>query len=182
MVVAAEIARVLDADLDVLVARKVGAPEFPEFGIGAVGPEGGRFFDDRSVRSLGLLPPELERLADAEEEEVRRRLSAYRQGRPAPTLEDRTVILADDGLATGITAVAAAEYARRKRPARLVLAVPVCSQQASELLASHVDEVVCLYSPEDFRSVGQWYEDFSQTTDQEVMMLLAEAERGGYLA
>ncbi|AIE84095.1 phosphoribosyltransferase [Fimbriimonas ginsengisoli] len=182
VVVAAAVAKELGGDFDVLVARKVGAPNFPEVGIGAVGPEGGRFFDIRSVRALGLLDRDLDRLAESEEAEVRRRLAAYRLGRPAPILTDRYVIVVDDGLATGVTAVAACEYVRRQSPKKLILAAPVCSQQAAELLASHVDEVVCLHSPEDFRSVGEWYENFTQTTDQEVMLLLSEAERAGYLA
>lgn len=182
MVVAAEVARALNADLNVLVARKVGAPAYPEFGIGAVGPDGARYFDDRSVASLGLTSGDLDELSEREAREVRRRLEAYRGDRAAPVLRDRVVIVVDDGLATGVTAVAAMRYVRGGHPSRTILAVPVCAGAAADLLAGYVDELVCLSRPDDFRSVGEWYDDFDQTSDREVVRLLAEAREAGYLA
>lgn len=177
-----EVARDLGLTFDVLVARKVGAPSFPEFGIGAVGPEGARYFDERSVASIGLAPEELEVLAQREETEVRRRLAAYRGTRSAPNLKNREVILVDDGLATGVTAVAAAKYIRSQNPKKIILAAPICSKSAAQNTAGYVDEVVCLSTPERFQAVGEWYADFSQTTDDEVIDLLDQAKRNGYLA
>jgi len=114
--------------------------------------------------------------------ELERRLEAYRPEREPLDVADRTVILVDDGLATGITAIAAARYLRSLYPRRLVLAVPVCAPQSASNLADEVDEIVCLAQPERFYAVGQWYEDFSQTEDSEVLELLARAPNGGYLA
>jgi predicted phosphoribosyltransferase len=182
VVVAAEVAQALGSPLDVLVVRKVGAPQHPEFGIGAVVPGGERSFDAKTVAALGLAPEELAKLAAAEELEVKRRLDAYRQGRPEPDLRDRTVVLVDDGLATGVTAIAAADYVRAQDPRKVVFASPICSPSAAARLRRHVDEVVCLCSPEGFRSVGQWYENFDQTTDEEVLALIGTPVQSRYLA
>jgi putative phosphoribosyl transferase len=180
VVVAAEVARALRATLDVVVVRKVGAPHNPEFGIGAVGPGGARAFDADVVARLGLSADDLDRLAAPEEAELRRRLTAYRDGRPAPEVAGRTAILVDDGLATGVTASAAATYLRQLAPRRLILAVPVGSPSAVARMEAEVDEVVCLAAPDDFYAVGPCYEDFRQTTDEEVTPLL-QSSRGGYL-
>ncbi|MGV3615695.1 MAG: phosphoribosyltransferase [Fimbriimonas sp.] len=181
VVVAAEVAQAVGAELDVLVVRKVGAPHNPEFGIGAVAPGGARSFDAASVATLALDRDVLDRLAQAEEVEVNRRLAAYRHGRPEPSLTGRTVLLVDDGLATGVTAEAAAVYLRSQGAARIVMAAPICSPSAARRIRAVVDEVVCLCSPEAFRSVGQWYENFDQTSDAEVQALLG-ASGGRYLA
>jgi predicted phosphoribosyltransferase len=182
IVVAAEVAKAVGAPLEVLVIRKVGAPNHPEYGIGAVAPGGGRSFDAASVAALGLSSDELARLASAEELEVRRRLDTYRQGRPDPELRGRTAILVDDGLATGVTAIAAVEYVKGQGARRVILASPICSPTAAARLRRYVDEVVCLCSPEGFRSVGQWYENFEQTTDEEVLALLGAPVQSRYLA
>lgn len=182
VVVAAEVAQAVGAPLDVLVIRKVGAPSQPEYGIGAVAPGGGRSFDQTSVAALGLTSEELARLAAAEEQELKRRVDAYRQGRPEPSLRDRTVILVDDGLATGVSAIAAVEYVRAQGARRIVLASPICSPTAAARLRRHVDEVICLCSPEGFRSVGQWYESFDQTSDEQVLELLRAPVQSRYLA
>lgn len=167
-----EIARVLHAPLDVLVARKVGAPSNPELGVGAVAGEGPVLFDRRSLALLGLTPEGLAPQVERERAELRRREELYRDGRPAPAVGGRTVLVVDDGLATGVTARAALRAARAGRPARLVLAVPVSSPQAAAALEAEADRLVCLSRPPDFRGVGQWYEDFTQVGDEEVVAVL----------
>ncbi len=175
--VAAEIARALGAPLDVLVARKIGAPAEPEFAIGALAGDDPPFFDLSAVAALGLGPPTLAALADRERAEVRRREAGYRQGRPAPVLASHSVVVVDDGLATGATARVALRSARAAGPGRLVLAVPVGSARAADALRAEADEVVCLGTPAAFESVGQWYDDFGQLTDAEVVAVLAAARQ-----
>lgn len=174
--VAAEIARSLDAPLDVLVARKVGAPDQPELGVGAVAPGGVLVLDDGALDALGLTEDDLAATVGRERAEVERRLVRYRGG-GMPDVEGKTVILVDDGLATGVTASAAIEAVRRFDPEAVVLAVPVCAQETAARLAQDVEEVVCVSTPEAFRAVGRWYEDFDPTTDEEVVRLLEAARR-----
>jgi len=168
-----EIAHALEAQLDIIVARKLGAPGQPELGIGAIAP-GIRIINEALVRQLRIEPQEIDRIAGRETAEMQRRLRLYRGNRPAAEIVGKTVILADDGLATGITALAAARAVRAEKPERLILAVPVCSEEAAARLAGELDELVCLLQPEDFTAVGQWYLDFTQTSDEEVMKLLQE--------
>ncbi|MFP4542445.1 MAG: phosphoribosyltransferase [Opitutales bacterium] len=172
-----EVAEALGAPLDVIVARKIGAPGHPEFAIGAVAPNGVRVIDDRTVRALRLDDETLEQLAAKARDESRRRMLAYRGTEEMPELRDRTVILVDDGLATGATARAAVEAARQAGARGLVLAVPVGAASSVELFRELVDEVVCLSAPRDFRAVGFFYEDFGQNTDDEVIELLDRASR-----
>lgn len=176
--VAAEIAAELGAPLDVFVARKIGAPARPEFGIGAVTPEGPATYDEGSVRLLGLTFEDLDSACERERAEARRRLDRYRQGRASHHLEGRDVIVVDDGLATGVTAKASLRALREGAPHKLVLAVPVCARQAAAALRQEADEVVCASEPDEFQAVGQWYTDFSQTTDDEVIDLLNERGTG----
>ena len=176
VVVAYEIARALGAPLDVVVARKLGAPGHEELGIGAVAPGGIRVLDERVVRLLGITGTEIERVAASETAEVERRLERYRDGRPPPVLRDRTLIVVDDGLATGATARAAIRSLLPQHPRRIILAVPVCSPEAGEALRTEVDEVVCLHAPPDFVAVGLWYRNFEQTSDEEVVALLLRSE------
>ena len=167
--VAAEVAAVLGAPLDVFVARKVGAPGHEEYGIGAVA-EGGVWVSDEAVLPrLGISPDAFDRLAAREDAAVVASVERYRQGRPLPTLEGREVVLVDDGLATGMTALAALRALRRFAPKRLVLAEPVCSRSAVEQLRGDADDIVCGHVPEQFHAVGAWYSDFSPTSDDEVM-------------
>lgn len=173
--VALEVARVLGAPLDVLVARKIGAPFQPELGVGAVAGDEPPLYDERSLRQLGLSEAELAPVAARERAELRRREELYRQGRPAADLRGHTAIVVDDGLATGATARAALRSVRRGAPQRVVLAVPVSSRQAADLLRPEVDELVCLYRPSDFRAVGLWYDDFAQLSDDEVLAALRAA-------
>ncbi|MFE0802581.1 phosphoribosyltransferase [Streptomyces sp. NPDC058812] len=172
--VAAQVARALDAPLDVLVVRKIGLPGRPEAGIGAIVGDDPPLFDRRALEMLGLsenrLAPDVER----ERAELRRRALLYRGDRSEPDVRDRTVILVDDGLATGATARAALRHLRRLAPARLILAVPVGAAESCAEMRSAADDVVCLYQPSDFQAVGLWYEDFEQVGDDEVTGTLHE--------
>jgi len=175
VVVAFEIARELHAPLDVIVARKVGAPGREELGIGAVAPGGVLVLDEQLAAWLGITEAQLRPLVARETDEMNRRLRLYRGDRPMPDLKDRTAILVDDGLATGVTARAAVQFLRQQRPQRIIVAIPVCSPDTAQRLQSEVDEVVCASYPYPFYGVGMWYREFDQTSDQEVIDLLARA-------
>lgn len=177
--VAAEVAAALDAPFDVLVARKIGLPGRPEFGVGALAEGGEPLFDDAVLSRLGVRRQDLAGEVSREREELARRVARYRAGRALPSLAGRDVVLVDDGLATGVTARAALRALRRGGPARLVLAVPVGAPDSLRLLAKDADEVVCVLQPERFRAVGAWYERFDQTTDEQVLDLLAAGRRVG---
>lgn len=170
--VAAEVARALGAPLDVMVVRKLGLPSQPELAIGAIAPGGVRLLDEAALERYGVTEHALAAVAAAEEHELARRERLYRGERPAPALAGRTVILVDDGLATGATMTAAIHAARAGRPARIVVAVPVASRDACTLLAGIADELVRLHAPEPFEAVSRWYRDFTPTTDDEVRALL----------
>jgi putative phosphoribosyl transferase len=170
-----EVARALDAPLDVFLVRKLGVPGHEELAMGAIATGGVRFQNDDVVRHLGITEATVEAVARMEEQELRRREESYRGARPAPALAGRTAILVDDGLATGASMKAAVAALRRAQPARIVVAVPVSAEPTCRELSALVDEVVCLATPISFMAVGQFYEDFSQTTDAEVKQLLQEA-------
>ena len=172
-----EISRSLDAPLDIIVARKLGAPGQPEFGIGAVAPGGVRILNERAVQALGIPEDYLDWVSDRETAEVARRLQLFRGDRPYPDLETRTAILVDDGLATGVTARAALLALRRLNPRRLVLAVPVCAPQTAELLRPETDGLICLLAPAELEAIGFHYRNFEQIPDEEVIRLLEEARR-----
>lgn len=174
--VAVEVARALDAPLDVLVVRKIGAPFHEEFGVGAMAGDGVPLFDEDALLRLGLSEADLAPVVERERAELRRREQSYRQGRPAPGLRGRTVIVVDDGLATGSTARAALRALRAQDPGHLVLAVPVGSTEGVALMRSEADEVVCLYEPAAFMAVGQWYEEFDQLTDEDVLDALHQRQ------
>jgi len=173
--VAFEIARALNAPLDVIVSRKLGAPDQPELGIGAVAQGGILFLDESLVRTLGIADHEIESIAERERDEMRRRATEYRGSEDLPDLKGKTVILVDDGLATGVTSRAAILAARSRNPRRIILAVPVCAPETDTELAGDVDELVCLHTPDRFIAVGFWYQNFGQTTDAQVIELLEEA-------
>jgi putative phosphoribosyl transferase len=167
-------ARALGAPLDVVVPRKIGAPGNPELAIGAVAP-GIRVLDRRMVGGLGVSDAYLDHEIAAQEAEIERRQHAYRQGRPPQPVEGRVAIVVDDGVATGSTAVAALRWARDQEAARVVLAVPVAPPQSLERLRAEADDVVVLETPSPFFAVGEWYRDFDQTSDRQVVDALARS-------
>ena len=176
--VAAEVARVLKVPLDVLVVRKLGAPGQEELAIGAIGEGGVRVLHERLVRDLGLSREVIERIAGREECELERRVAAYRGGHQALEVGGKTVIVVDDGVATGATMRAGLQTLRALGAARLIAATPVGAADSVGLLEEDADDVVVLETPAWFSAVGQWYEDFAQTTDDEVRALLARHRRG----
>ncbi|WP_026868680.1 phosphoribosyltransferase [Inquilinus limosus] len=175
--VAFEVARALAAPLDVLLVRKIGAPGYPELGIGAVidGKDPRVVLNDSVMREVAPAPGYVEAETERQLVEIERRRRLYRGGRPSPSVAGRTVILVDDGIATGGTVTAALQGLAAAQPARLVLAVPVAPPDVLQTLSQLADDVVCLSAPHFFGAVGRFYEDFSQTTDEEVIRLLAEA-------
>jgi putative phosphoribosyl transferase len=176
--VAFEVARRLGAPLDVVVVRKLGAPGAPEFGIGALGEGGVRLVNSAAVAALGITESELDSVVGREQEELARRLERYRGDRAPIALEGRTVVLVDDGVATGGTAVVGARVLRARGAQRIVLAVPVGPPELGERVADVLDELVQLEAPEDFFAVGQAHELFGQTSDDEVRALLEAAHEG----
>jgi putative phosphoribosyl transferase len=170
-----EVARELGAPLDVFVVRKLGVPGHEELAMGAIATGGLLVLDEDLVRTLGIAEDELQRVVEAELRELERRDAEYRGDREPPDLQGKTVILVDDGLATGSTMRAAALAVRRLNPARLVVAVPVAAEETCNAFRDVVDDIVCGVTPKPFRAVGLWYEDFSQTTDEQVRELLAGA-------
>lgn len=173
--VAFRVARELGAALDVIVVRKLGVPYHPELGFGAIGEGGVRIISEDIVRRGGVSEADVAAVEGAEEAELLRRARAFRGDRPRVPLAGRTAIIVDDGIATGATAMAACEVARAQGAARVVLAVPVAPPDAAERLGGQVDELVCLSTPHGFAAVGEWYRDFGQTPDEEVVSLLARA-------
>ena len=175
--VAYEVAQALGAPLDVFIVRKLGLPSHPELAIGAIASGGVRVVDQAALQRFGVTEEELAAVAANEERELERREREYRADTPPPEVRGKTVILIDDGLATGATMAAAAAALKAQGPARLVVAVPVAAPETCEALRPMVDEIVCVATPDPFLAVGLWYEDFSQTSDEEVRELLARARR-----
>jgi putative phosphoribosyl transferase len=173
--VAFEVARALDAPLDVIVVRKLGVPHQPEYGMGAIGEDGVRVLNDDVVRYAGVTADEIAAVEAREQVEVQRRAALYRRGQPMIPLADRTVIVVDDGLATGGTARAALEVARAHGARHVVLAVPVAPPESLAEMRTIADEVVALETPSPFFAVGEWYDEFTQTPDSEVIRLLEAA-------
>jgi putative phosphoribosyl transferase len=173
--VAYEVASALGAPMDVFLVRKLGTPGHRELAMGAIASGGVRVLNDDVVRWYGIPEAAIERVAHEEEQELQRRERAYRDDLPAPDLANRTVILIDDGLATGSTMRAAAQAVRAHHPTRVVIAVPVGASQTCTELAAVADEVICARMPEPFSAVGQWYLNFDQTDDEEVRDLLQKS-------
>ena len=172
--VAAVVAERLGAPVEVFVARKVGAPGQAELGIGAIAEGSDELVATDTAARVGIGPQQFDDLAAAARAELVRRVQAYRGDRSLPDLSGRDVILVDDGLATGVTAEAALRALRNRQPRRLILAVPVCPPSAVERMAAFADDVVCVMTPATFFAVGEWYDDFAQTTDAEVTALLSD--------
>jgi predicted phosphoribosyltransferase len=173
--VASEVARALRAPLDVFLVRKLGVPFHRELAMGAIATGGVRVLNTAVVDALGIPTEAIEAIAREEEAELARREHAYRGDRGAPDVRGKIVILVDDGLATGATMRAAVMALRRLGPARVVVAVPTASPEACADMADVADEVVCAETPDPFLAVGCWYEDFSETSDDDVRRLLGEA-------
>lgn len=174
VVVAAEVAKVLQAALDVMVVRKLGAPNSRELAIGAVTADGGRYYNEALIRELAIPRAYVERVTGRELTAARRQEDELRE-RARPNVTGRTVFLIDDGLATGATMIAAARSVQARYPARIVVAVPVAAQAPCEDLQSEADDVICLLKPEPFLAVGLFYQDFAQVADHEVQALLRQA-------
>jgi predicted phosphoribosyltransferase len=174
--VAYEVARALHVPLDIYLVRKLGVPGHEELAMGAIASGGVRVLNEDVVKYLGIPKGVIDSVAEIELQELERRERAYRGNRLEPDVRGKTVILVDDGLATGSTMRAAAEALRQQQPARIVVAVPVSAPQTCDEYRMGVDEIVCAVTPEPFYGVGQWYMDFSQTTDEEVRELLAKAQ------
>ena len=172
-----EVAHALKTPLDVFIARKLGAPNQPELGIGAVAQDGTLVLNERIVEAIGVSKEYVRCIAVEEIEEAQRRLKLFRGERPEPEVRERTAILVDDGIATGVTTWAAIVALRRRDPRRLVLAVPVCAAQPAESLRGEVDKLICLEAPSDLMAISIWYQHFEQTSDEEVIELLERARR-----
>jgi putative phosphoribosyl transferase len=175
--VAYEVARALDAPLDVFLSRKLGVPGQEELAFGAVAGANVRVLDEELIRELNISGAEIEAITLRVREELERRERLFRDGRPAPDLAGKTVLLVDDGIATGSSMLAAIKTLRQMSPARLVLAVPVAPASTCRRLSVQVDELVCVHMPELFYAIGQFYGDFSQVPDEEVVELLRRAAR-----
>jgi putative phosphoribosyl transferase len=172
-----EVAVRLDAPLDVLVVRKLGVPGHEELAMGAIAPGGRTLLDKNLIEYLGITPQQIQLATQRELVELERRARTYRDGRPVPDLNDATVLLVDDGLATGSTMRVAVSAIRAQAPGQIVVAVPVGPPDTCAAMRDVADDVVCARTPEPFRGVGMWYEDFEQTTDEEVRELLSAAAR-----
>ena len=175
--VAYEVAKALHAPLDVFIVRKLGVPGHEELAMGAIATGGVCVLNEDVVQMLHIPDRVIEAVIAKEQQELERREHLYRDDRPPPDVRDCTIILIDDGLATGATMRAAIKALRQQHPARLVVAVPVAAPPTCEELGAQVDEIICAKTPEPFYGVGYWYEDFSQTTDEEVHALLAQSEQ-----
>lgn len=176
--VAFEVAKALNAPLDVFLVRKLGVPGQEELAMGAIASGGVRVLNEEIVRSLHLSDDAIDRVTAKEQQELERRERLYRNDHPFPELRDRTVILVDDGLATGATMRAAVRALRQQQPIKLVVGVPVSSPETCQEFQAEVDEIICAATPRPFYSVGVWYDNFSQTTDEEVHDLLKRAANG----
>jgi len=168
-----EIAHALGAPLEVFLVRKLGTPGHEELAMGAIASGGIRVLNDEVVHGLGIRPEQIEAVAKREQDELVRREASYRSGRPLPELKGHTVILVDDGLATGSTMKAAVHAVKQQHPARVIVAVPVGAPETCRALGAIADQVICARTPHSFSAVGQWYRDFTQTSDAEVLELLS---------
>jgi len=177
VVVGHEIAKALDAPLDVYITRKIGAPHNPELAIGAVASDGTLLIDHQLVRRLGVSQDYVDQESERQKQEITRRVAEYRGDRPGLELAGKAVILVDDGVATGATTLATVRAIKSQQPSELILAVPVGPQDSIESLRQEVDQLVCLHAPEVFWAVGAFYNVFDQTSDEEVKTLL-KAARG----
>jgi putative phosphoribosyl transferase len=184
VVVAYEVAQKLGLPLDIFLVRKLGVPGYEELAMGAIASGGIRVMNDDVLRMVNISPDAIEAAVKKEGQELQRREKAYRGNRPSLDVKDKTVILVDDGLATGATMRAAVAALRKQRPRQIIIAVPTASADTCEGFRAEVDDIICAMTPTPFHAVGEWYEDFPQNTDEEVQQLLTAsrniaANRGG---
>lgn len=175
IVVADEVARELNVPLDVFITHKIGAPFNPELAIGAVASDGTTFLDEALIEELGLSPSTTDREKERQVREIHRRAQLYRKGQPPLDLVDKTIVLTDDGVATGSTTIAALRALSNHRPRQRILAVPVAPLMTFHILERETDDLIVLDSPEPFLAVGRFYEEFEQVTDDQVIQILAAA-------
>lgn len=177
VVIGYEISKTLKAPLVVFVARKIGVPFYPELGIGAIAPNGIQILDNELIHSLNIPEKEIQKIIELETVELQRRLDTYREGMPPLELKGKTVILVDDGLATGVSAKASILSIKKLNPKKIILAVPVSPPNTALELQKEVDVFLCLHEPKDFYAVSAYYENFNQVSDNEVINLLNKAKR-----
>lgn len=177
VVVAYEVAKELEAPMDLTIPRKIGAPYNPELAIGAVAPDGTIFLDQHLVQYLNVPQSYIKDEAERQKQEIQRRLKKYRGEKPLPSLKNKTVILVDDGIATGSTMIATILSIKKQNPAAIIVAIPVGPPDTIDKITKEVNEVICLDTPEFFAAIGQFYLDFTQTSDEEVTQLLQEIEK-----
>ncbi len=175
-----EVAKRLGLPLEVIIARKLGAPENPEFGIGAISENGAFFLDRPTVELLGLTSNEIDLIKYSESREVSRRIALYRNGNPLPNLENKTIVLVDDGLATGVTALAAIISIKFNRPKKIIFATPVCAYESAETVSKEVDYIICLQKPFDMKAIGMYYQNFGQVSDKTVIQILRKSQEDRY--
>lgn len=166
------VAQSLNAPLDVIIVKKIGLPQNKEFGVGAVAEDDTQILDQRTLSLIGVPKEYLKEALEEEREEMKRRQKVYRQNKSLSSLKNKTVILVDDGLATGVTAKAAIEAVKKQKPKKIIFASPVCAYDTAMQLRQLVDEVVCVATPQEFIAVGNWYDYFPQLSDQEVVEIL----------
>jgi predicted phosphoribosyltransferase len=174
VITAAAVAKTIHAPLDVLVVRKLCAPSNPEFGFGAIAPKGTEVIDWLTAEKLGLNPFDIEEISNNERIELERRINIYRAGKNYRTLKNRTAILVDDGIATGVSVRAAIAFLESLQPESVIVASPVCATASTSSIKREVEEIICLHSTDDFWAVGQFYEEFPQVTDKEVIQALKQ--------
>lgn len=172
VVVAYEVARALGVPLDIYITRKIGAPQNPELAIGAVASDGTLVLDHDLIERIGVPDTYVREETTRQRQEIKRRMAAYRGSRPAMDMQGKTVVLVDDGVATGATTLASLRAIRTSQPAKLILAVPVGPEDTIQVLSGEADQVICLYTPDLFWAVGAFYDVFDQTSDAEVIQLL----------
>jgi putative phosphoribosyl transferase len=178
VVVAAEVARAIGLPLDVYITRKIGAPYNPELAIGAIASSGDVVLDEALIGDLGISPEYVQDETERQRQEIERRLKKYRGSQPAQKPEGQTVLLVDDGVATGATTLAAVRALKKQKPSELILAIPVGPPDAIARLREEVDRLICLHTPQVFWAVGAFYQVFDQTSDEEVMQLLLQSQGG----
>jgi len=179
VVVAFEIAKELNLPLDLVVPRKIGAPNNEEYAIGAITESGEGIFNQEAIDSLNIPKEYLDKKVAEEKKEAQRRLTAYRQDRPLLNLENKTVIIVDDGIATGLTVRAAIKSVKEKNAKKVIVAVPVSAQDSLKIIKKEADQIICLDAPLFFGAVGAFYDDFGQTTDEEVIELMKKSKNFG---